>query len=52
MFGQSVAAQGHLRSQGIGPGDLFICFGPFRPTERWAGGYRWQPGISARHVGP
>lgn len=28
-FGQAGAAQGHLRNQGVGPGDLFLFFGLF-----------------------
>lgn len=32
-FGQTGAAQGHLRNQGVGPGDLFLFFGLFaEPT--------------------
>ena len=33
-FGQAGAAQGHLANEGIGPGDLFLFFGWFRPVER------------------
>jgi len=39
-FGQLGAAQGHLRNQGVGVGDLFLFFGLFRPVDgalRWAG---------------
>lgn len=34
IFGQLGAAQGHLRNQGVGPGDLFVFFGLFQAT-RW-----------------
>ncbi len=36
-FGQHAAAQGHLQNQGVGPGDLFLFFGRFRPVESPAG---------------
>jgi Nucleotide modification associated domain 3 len=32
MFGQVGAAQGHLRRQGVGPGDLLLFYGWFSPT--------------------
>ena len=37
-LGQVAAAQGHLAKQGVGPGDLFLFWGLFRPaqlTESW-----------------
>jgi len=30
LFGQTGAAQGHLRNQSVGPGDLFLFFGLFQ----------------------
>jgi len=30
LLGQTGAAQGHLRNQGVGPGDLFLFFGLYR----------------------
>lgn len=33
IFGQESAAAGHLRNQGVGPGDLFLFFGWFRPVS-------------------
>lgn len=40
LFGQAGAAQGHLRRQGVGAGDLFLFYGWFRAVEwvhdRWA----------------
>jgi hypothetical protein len=37
-FGQSGAAAGHLRNQGVGVGDLFLFYGWFRHTERRVNG--------------
>lgn len=39
-LGQAGAAQTHLTSQGVGPGDLMMFFGWFRPVEK--GGDRWH----------
>ena len=33
MFGQVGPAQGHLRRQGVGTGDLFVFYGWFSPTR-------------------
>jgi len=33
VFGQCDSAQGHLRNQGVGVGDLFLFFGYFSPTR-------------------
>jgi hypothetical protein len=33
-FGQTGSAQGHLRNQGVGPGDLFLFFGWYQRVER------------------
>lgn len=33
IFGQSAAAQGHLKKQGVGIGDIFLFFGSFQETE-------------------
>jgi hypothetical protein len=40
VLGQVGAAQGHLRNQGVAPGDLFLFFGLFREVDarlRWIG---------------
>jgi hypothetical protein len=40
VLGQHGAAQGHLRKQGVGVGDLFVFWGLFRAVDkdlRWAG---------------
>lgn len=34
IFGQCNAAEGHLRRQGVGKGDLFLFFGLFRRVEK------------------
>lgn len=41
-LGQIGAAAGHLRNQGVGPGDLFLFYGWFRPTELVAGQLRFS----------
>lgn len=48
-FGQVGAAQGHLRNQGVGVGDLFLFFGLFRPAVRHEDGWRWD-GEAAHHL--
>ncbi|MEB3313365.1 MAG: hypothetical protein VKL98_04400 [Cyanobacteriota bacterium] len=39
IFGQTGPAQGHLRNQRVGPGDLFLFFGLFHPVEKRQGAY-------------
>lgn len=41
-FGQIDAAQGLLSNAGVGPGDLFLFFGWFRPTENSVDGYHFR----------
>lgn len=36
-FGQTGSAQGHLRNQGVGPGDLFLFFGWYQRVEHREG---------------
>lgn len=43
-FGQVDRAQGHLRNQQVGPGDLFCFFGWFRPVIRSGTGFRYAKG--------
>ncbi len=50
LFGQSGAAQGHLRNQGVGPGDLFLFFGLFRWVRRTPSGLAWDPGARPLHL--
>jgi hypothetical protein len=48
-FGQIGAAAGHLRNQGVGPGDLFLFYGWFRHTRRSHGRLQFVsgPGVHA-----
>ena len=41
IFGQKKAALGHLRNEGVGPGDLFLFFGWFRNVEYHQGQWRF-----------
>ena len=41
IFGQSDAAEGHLRRQGVGKGDIFLFFGLFREVEQASSGWRY-----------
>lgn len=50
VLGQSGAAQGHLRRQGVAVGDLFLFFGLYRPVEKYRRRWRFVPGSRARHV--
>ena len=50
LLGQTGAAQGHLRKQGIEVGDLFLFFGLFRPVELEAGQWRFVRDAPARHI--
>lgn len=49
-FGQSGAAAGHLRNQGVGPGDLFLFFGLFRHTTVRDGALAFDPAFGAFHA--
>jgi hypothetical protein len=46
-FGQLGGAQGHLRNEGVGAGDLFLFFGLFREVTD---GGAFVRGAAARHV--
>ena len=41
IFGQAGAAQGHLRKNAVGPGDVFLFFGLFRRVRVMHGKYGW-----------
>lgn len=47
LFGQVDKAQGHLRRQGIGAGDVFLFYGWFRPVQRTPAGVRYVKGLRA-----
>lgn len=49
-FGQMGAAQGHLRKQGVGLGDLFLFFGWFRQTERVKGKLAFVKDAPDQHI--
>jgi len=49
-FGQTGAAQSHLASHAIGPGDLFLFFGWFRNVDKGSSGWRYQPNALDLHV--
>lgn len=50
IFGQSDAALGHLKKQGVGPSDLFLFFGWFRRVVGNAGEFRYVRGDSPVHM--
>ncbi|WP_108446888.1 hypothetical protein [Halomonas denitrificans] len=50
LFGQMGQAQGHLRNQGVGPGDLFLFFGLFRAVATGRDGWAFVPEARPRHV--
>jgi hypothetical protein len=50
IFGQTGQAQGHLRRNDVGIGDVFLFFGLFRCVESRNGSYRWVSDDPARHV--
>ncbi len=49
-FGQVGAAQGHLRNQNVGVGDLFLYFGWFRHVEFSNGSWRYADGSMDIHA--
>ncbi len=50
IFGQTGPAQGHLRKFGVGPGDLFLFFGLFRPTRLEERKLTWAKDELPRHL--
>ncbi len=50
VLGQTGSAQGHLRNQGIEPGDLFLFFGVFRRAELHNRRWRFVPGSRPFHA--
>lgn len=50
-FGQTDAAQGHLKNQGVGKGDLFLFFGWFRQVfQKRNGHFNYSPDAPDLHV--
>lgn len=50
IFGQVSAAEGHLRRQCVGTGDVFLYFGLFRPVEQIASVWRFIRGSKPLHI--
>ena len=50
VFGQTGAAQSHLRNQGVGVGDLFLFFGLFRRIVMHDGFYTWDKEDRPRQI--
>jgi hypothetical protein len=50
LLGQTGAAQGHLRKNGVQTGDLFLFFGLFQNVVQSAGKSQWEKRASRRHV--
>lgn len=50
LFGQTGTAQGHLRNNGVGIGDIFLFFGLFRRVKEIRGNYTWDIGARPRHL--
>ena len=49
VFGQVNAAEGHLRRQGVGKGDVFLFFGLFRSVEKATSGWKFVRGAKPIH---
>ncbi len=49
-FGQDGSAQGHLRNEGVGKGDLFLFFGWFKEAGEFNGVWRYKPKSRDLHV--
>jgi hypothetical protein len=50
IFGQTGAAQGHLRNNDVQPGDIFLFYGLFRNVIINAGRLQWDNHSQQRHV--
>lgn len=50
LLGQSGSAQGHLRKQEVGVGDVFMFFGLFRPVEKSGEHWRFIKSAPAFHA--
>ena len=50
LLGQTGAAQGHLRKQGVREGDLLLFFGLFRPVEQVEGHWSFIKTAPACHI--
>jgi hypothetical protein len=50
LFGQTGAAQGHLRNNAVQTGDIFLFFGLFQNITQSAGKFQWDTHSPRRHV--
>ncbi|MCB0173539.1 MAG: hypothetical protein KDJ97_23665 [Anaerolineae bacterium] len=50
LFGQIGPSQGHLRNQGVSPGDLFLFFGLFQEVLEDIGKLKRNPESSPKHI--
>ena len=50
IFGQTGAAQGHLRNNGVTLGDIFLFFGLFHHVTFCSGKIEWTNDTPSRHV--
>ncbi len=50
LFGQAGAAQGHLRNEGVGPGDLFVFFGLFQRVSWRRGRFAFDRNAPRVHL--
>ena len=50
LFGQSGAAQGHLKKQGVQSGDLFLFFGLFQQIEKTSSGWCFVRDAPKQHI--
>ena len=50
VLGQTDAAEGHLRKQEVGSGDVFLFFGLFRHVEQRDGIWRYKKECRPQHV--
>jgi len=50
IFGQTGAAQGHLRNMGVAPGDIFLFYGLFQNVNLDGNRYSWDKTSLPRHV--
>ena len=50
LFGQSGAAQGHLRNHGVQIGDLFLFFGLFQKVEKNSGRWSFVKNAPRQHI--
>jgi hypothetical protein len=50
IFGQADQAESHLKNMGVGPGDVFLFFGLFRPVEHKGSQWQYVRSSKPKHV--